>query len=98
MLRFEIPTYSLTADAARSEWVRALTDASADLTHSEKRKELPPTSSKVSFYKGKIGPLDRSRRVDIQSLNWHDTRESDGSNSIKIKSTFIFKEKLRPLN
>ena len=38
-----------------------------------------PTSSIYSFCKGKMRPLNRSRRVDIESPNWHDTRESDGS-------------------
>jgi len=47
------------------------------MLHSRRLK--PPKSSKVSFYKGKLRPLIRLRRVDIKIPNWHVTRESDGS-------------------
>jgi hypothetical protein len=41
--------------------------------------EKSTKSIKVSFYKAKMTPLNFSRRVDIESPHWHDTRESDGS-------------------
>jgi len=41
--------------------------------------EKLPKSIKGSFYSGKMRPLNRPRRVDIESPHWHDTWESDGT-------------------
>jgi hypothetical protein len=43
------------------------------------KSENPPKSIKVSFYSGKMTPLNWPQRVDIESPHWHDTKESDGS-------------------
>ena len=43
------------------------------------KSKKPLKSSKKSVFNGKLRPLYRRRRLDIESLNSHDIRLSDGS-------------------
>jgi len=49
------------------------------------KSKKSPKPHKVSFLSGKMTPLIRPRRVDIESPHWHDTRESDGSSIFNKK-------------
>jgi len=42
------------------------------------KSKKTPKSIQISFYRGKMTPLNWSLRFDIETPHWHDTRESDG--------------------